>query len=607
MRKATVCIFLVILCFFVLIGCQVKKLTIAFDANGGNEIASIEVSSTDEELDLPIPTRTGYAFLGWYASLDDTEPFEETNIPESDITLYAKWLEVDEHNIYYYDNSSDFFILTGDFEDYVIGPENEFHALIRVYTDFGQLNFTTDWTKLMNLAADESVANITFGDTFTILTTTNSRIFTFGDNYHGELGNGNFYASDLPEEITSNFAFSSGETIEEVHAGKMHAVLLTSNNRLFTWGYNSHGQLGNSTLFNSNLPIDITDNFSLVSGETITNVYAVDNRSFAITSDHNIFAWGNNERGELGDNSLYSRQLPVNITEYFTLGEEDFVDYLVLGGIHSMAVTAEGKIFTWGNNFHGQLGDGTGVRKLVPTDITNLFEFEAGEYVDQLVTDKGVYAHNLLLTSSGRLFAWGFNLHGQIGDNSVEDSLLPVDITSNLELNETEKVEWIGAINMRSAVYTSEGRVFNWGFNQSGQLANANAQDGLVPIDITEMFSLSESDGIKSIQMGVLHTILTTDHNRVFVWGGQQIGTSDNNDPVYMLAPSEISPAFQGFNRILMSDTAYYLDTIDLHEPTKTGYIFAGWYLDEERTLPLTSMIMPNDDLTLYAKWIPVE
>ncbi len=605
MKKTAVCIFIVILYFFGLVSCQGNDVTITFNANGGNAIVPMKVSITEDEIILPTPIRTGYAFLGWYVSLSDTEPYNKSLVPQTNITLFAKWLEVDQHNIYYFDTDSDFSVVVGDFEDYVVGPGSEFHSLTRIFTDLGQISYTTDWTKTMDFLVDESVKEIVFGDTFTVLTTTENRVFTFGDNYHGELGNGDVFHSDFPEEITGNFALDFDETIDVVSAGRMHAVLLTSESRIYTWGYNSHGQLGDGTLIDSNLPIDITDNFNLDSGEKITMVYAVDNRSFAITSANNVFAWGNNERGELGDNSLYSQQLPVNITNNFALEDDDYVEYLVLGKIHSMAVTSTGKIFTWGNNYHGQLGDGTGVRRLVPTDITEQFGFEIGERIDKLVTDKSVYAHNLLTTSSGRVFSWGFNLHGQVGNNSVENSLLPVDITSNLELNESETIAWIGAINMRSAVYTSEGRVLNWGYNHGGQLADATDQDGLIPVDIIEMFPLSEGDGIKSIQMGVLHTILTTNHQRVFVWGGQQAETTDNRDPVYMLTPSEISAAFQGFNRFLISDTAYYLDTIELHEPTKTGYVFAGWYLDKARTMPLTSTIMPDVDLILYAKWIP--
>lgn len=597
--------FFVIVFFLGLTGCEGRTVTISFDANGGNAITPMEVQTDEEELILPTPSRSGYAFVGWYGSPTDASPYDESTVPESDISLYAKWMAVDQHTIYYYDNNLDFSVVTGDFEDYVIGPMDEFHTLTRIYTDFGPISFTTDWTNVMDFAADETVTEMYFGDTFTVVMTSEGRIFTFGDNYHGELGDGSEYASIQPTEITGNFDLASEETIAMLAVGGMHGILLTTDNRVFTWGYNSHGQLGNGTLINSNLPIDITDNFDLASGETIIKVYAVDNRSFAITSEHKVFVWGNNEKGELGDNSLYSQQLPENITAYFGLAGEEYIDDLVLGGIHSMAVSSAGKIFAWGNNYHGQLGDGTGVRKLVPTDITLQFDFAAGEQVQQLVTAKGVYAHNLLLTTTGRLFVWGFNLHGQLGKGSTDDGLAPMEITANFALDESETIVWIGAINMRSAALTSEGRIFNWGFNQSGQLADGTDEDKLLPEDITGMFSLSEGDEIESIQMGVLHTILTTTYQRIFAWGEEQIESSESEDPAYMLTPTDIGSAFYGFNTLLSADTAYYLETLDLNQPTKSGYVFAGWYQDKERSIPLTDLIMPDKDLILYAKWIP--
>ena len=102
-----------------------------------------------------------------------------------------------------------------------------------------------------------------------------------------------------------------------------------------------------------------------------------------------------------------------------------------LGNYHSSVITSEGRIFTWGSNTNGRLGDGTTVNKSTPTEITSFFYLTPGEKV--IKSSLGLQ-YSSALTSRGRIFTWGFNSSGQLGDGTNVYRDLPVQVLiSNIE------------------------------------------------------------------------------------------------------------------------------------------------------------------------------
>lgn len=130
---------------------------------------------------------------------------------------------------------------------------------------------------------------------------------------------------------------------------------------------------GGGTGFKLDTPIvnNITKKFNLRNDEIITSISLGGTHNAVLTSLGRLFLWGINESGQLGDGSLDYREDPVDITTRFKLPEGESISAISLGGQHSSVITTLGRIFMWGENFNGELGDGTNKNRLTPFDISN--------------------------------------------------------------------------------------------------------------------------------------------------------------------------------------------------------------------------------------------
>jgi uncharacterized repeat protein (TIGR02543 family) len=129
---------------------------------------------------------------------------------------------------------------------------------------------------------------------------------------------------------------------------------------------------------------------------------------------------------------------------------------------HSLALTSEGRIFTWGTGKAAQNPDGTYIDKKVPTDVTSQFNLINGETIFKAYS---IGSHAFAITTENRMFGWGHNLYGQSGDGTTVSKAIPIEITNNFNLNDDEDIiEFVGGFYDSLAI-SSKGRVFTWGWN----------------------------------------------------------------------------------------------------------------------------------------------
>ncbi|NIL42921.1 permease [Salinispora arenicola] len=130
-----------------------------------------------------------------------------------------------------------------------------------------------------------------------------------------------------------------------------------------------------------------------------------------------VLAWGQNNDGELGDGTTTNRSTPVDVD--LPAGTE--VTAIAAVGDHSLALTSAGTVLAWGQNVHGQLGDGTTTSNSTPVDV----DLPAGTEVTAIA---GGDSHSLAVTSAGAVLAWGNNSSGQLGDGTTTDRDTPADV-----------------------------------------------------------------------------------------------------------------------------------------------------------------------------------
>ena len=298
-------------------------------------------------------------------------------------------------------------------------------------------------------------------------------------------------------EIAAVLASATG-----VAAGSGHTCAVTAAGGVLCWGNNDYGQLGNGTSISSSTPQPVN---GLASG--VAALAAGDWHTCALTNAGGVQCWGRNQRGQLGDGTVFDRSTPVSV---YGLGAA----MVAAGGEHTCAVTAGGALLCWGYNVFGQIGDGTTTRRRTPVAVSGL-----ASGVAFVATG---YRHTCAVTDAahgGEVLCWGWNVFGQLGDGSQTERHTPVAVTGLLAGGGAAAVA-TGADH--SCAVTGDGAVLCWGFNAYGQLGDGTQADRSTPGAVSGLAS-----GVASVTAGGGHTCALMDAAHgggVLCWGRDDEG-----------------------------------------------------------------------------------
>ncbi|MFU8786081.1 MAG: RCC1 domain-containing protein [Candidatus Izemoplasmataceae bacterium] len=380
---------------------------------------------------------------------------------------------------------------------------------------------------------DESVLNykqVQTGLNHTVLLTENGEVYTWGASLYGVLGNG-VSSIDLnynePINITEKFNLNENEFITRIYAGIDFNFALTSEHRVFAWGNNQFNSLGINPKGIITIPRDITNLIGLREGETIEHI-SINWHSFILTSDHRVIAFGSNLYGQIGNMKKSSLEttgeLFTDITDNFFLNDEEKILFVHADNRHSWAITSEFRVFIWGT-----------------ISTTLIATFPIDKPVTIALNDKeeiiDVASPNIpgFKTNEGTLFVIGTRL--TLPENTLE--LVAYPINENLNLDEDDQIKDIyqnqGIQRLNGIVVTEKGLIIPWGSNPYGELGydpgrNVTINPPYLDEDETytsihDNFSLEDEETIVQISIGRNHVILVTSLNRVFTWGRNTYGT----------------------------------------------------------------------------------
>jgi alpha-tubulin suppressor-like RCC1 family protein len=189
--------------------------------------------------------------------------------------------------------------------------------------------------------------------------------FGWGVNGSGQLGDGTTTDRLVPVAADVSGVLA-GKTITALSAYGESVLALGSDGKAYGWGANGTGQLGDGTTTHRLTPVAL-DMSGVLSGTTVTAIEAGLVGGLAIGSDGRAYAWGDNSYGQLGDGTTTRRTRPVAVDDSGVLSGKTITT--VAAGMHSLALSADGELFAWGYNVSGGVGDGTTVDRAVPVRV----------------------------------------------------------------------------------------------------------------------------------------------------------------------------------------------------------------------------------------------
>ena len=354
-----------------------------------------------------------------------------------------------------------------------------------------------------------------------VLQWADNKAYTWGSNSLGQLGNTDSPSSSVPLAVMTSDVLAD-KTFVSIAVGSSHSVALCSDGTVAAWGNNTYGQLGDGTNNNSNVPVAVVMSGAL-SSKTVVAVAAGFNHSLALCSDGTVAAWGFNSSGQLGNSNNTSSNVPVAVTKTGALLNKTVVA-VAAGYNHSLARCSDGTVITWGGNAYGQLGNNTINNSNVPVNITTSGELN-GRTVLFLV---GGSDHSIGLCSDGSLVSWGRNNYGQLGNGDLINSGLPLVVDAS-DVLAGKVITAIATGGWHTLALCSDGTLAAFGRNNNGQLGNGGTTDSSVPVRVVTATGTLFNKTITAIGGSNAHSLALCADGTLAAWGSNNNGQLGND------------------------------------------------------------------------------
>jgi hypothetical protein len=248
---------------------------------------------------------------------------------------------------------------------------------------------------------------------------------------------------------------------------------------VWAWGQNDYGQLGDGTTIARLTPVRVLN----LTG--VARIAAGMFHSLALKNDGTVWAWGQNDSGQLGDGTTTGRLTPVQVLNL------SGVTCIAAGALHNLALKSDGTVWAWGNNSFSELGDGTAIDRHKPVQVPNLRGVTAVAGGD---------AHSLALKNDDTVWAWGNNEQGQLGDGTT---IARQTLGQVMNLGGITAIAAGPSYNLALGIGAPPfvGIVYAWGQNDFGQLGDGTNIARYTPVQAATL------SGHKAIAAGGAHSL----------------------------------------------------------------------------------------------------
>jgi len=340
-------------------------------------------------------------------------------------------------------------------------------------------------------------------------------LMTCGFNTYGGLGDNTVVKKSSPVQT-----IAWGANWKQVSCGYDFSAGIKTDGTLWTWGSNSEngrtfvtGQSGDNTTTDKSSPVQ-----TITFGTNWKQVGCGWMHATAIKTDGTLWTWGYNGTGCLGDNTTSSKSSPVQTIAFGTNWKS-----VSAGRLHTAAVKSDGTLWCWGYNLYGQLGDNSVTQRNSPVQTvafgTNWMQVCAG------------YQSTAAIKADGTLWTWGYNLNGQLGDNSTASKSSPVQ-TVAFGTNWKQLYSFTG---QHMFATKTNGTLWGWGSGTSLQLGeNISSVNRSSPVQ-----TITYATNWKSVACGLYHTAAIRTDGTLWTWAYNDHGQLMNNTTTGPASPTQ--------------------------------------------------------------------
>ena len=319
-------------------------------------------------------------------------------------------------------------------------------------------NSYTDQSYPALISGIPKLGSVAVGDSHSLCIDLNGCVWAWGAGNNGQLGNGGVAPKLIPTKIDTFGPPPSYSRAVAVAAGYIFSVALDSNGDVWAWGHNNYGQIGDNSI-QQNSPVRVAGIDHIIA---IAAGYGF---ALALRDDGTVWGWGANGSGQLGDGTTIDRKTPVQV-----VGLNDVVA-LDAGSAQTVALKADGTVWTWGANTYGVLG----------TSLNNVYTPQQVQSIDPIIAVAAGLYHMIALTRDGTIYTWGCNGSGELGDGTK------VSRNARTKVSNLSDIVSIDAGNYTTFAIDRWGSIWATGYSDGGVLGNDSSADVLTPARLEEL------------------------------------------------------------------------------------------------------------------------
>lgn len=364
------------------------------------------------------------------------------------------------------------------------------------------------------------------------------KAYCWGQNANGAVGDGTVGNNRLVPTSVNTSGVLNGLTIKSIASGYGHTCAIASDNKVYCWGLNTYGQIGdNSSGTDRLLPVAVNAS-GVLNGLTIKSIAVGMTHSCVIASDNKPYCWGGNAEGEIGDGTSGTNRLSPTAVNMSGALNGLTVKSITVGDYHTCVIASDNKPYCWGKNDSGQIGDNSsGTNRLAPTVV-----YASGALAGLTVkTISSGWYGNCVIASNDRVYCWGSNNYGQVGDNtSGTNRLVPTAVYTSGVLNGLN-IKTVSAGARLVCVTDLNDKAYCWGQNGSGSVGDGTSgANVLIPTAVSTSGNLNGLT-IKTVSAGWNNACAIASNDRAYCWGYNNSGALGDGTVISKVLPTPVS------------------------------------------------------------------